>query len=116
MNTQQIEKGKLFSIIEFIQEFNHHRIEKKHDDIHIYEGIEWQDYQQLLQDMEDISFCRIAYFNKVLEIMSPGRNHELIKELIGQLIVAFCDEKEINYFPFGSTTLKDKNKQAGKER
>ena len=63
----------------------------------------------------DISCCKISYFNRVLKIMLPGKNHELVKELIGNLIVAFCDEKEIDYIPFGSTTLRNRNKQVGKE-
>ncbi len=113
MNVKQ--KEKLSSVVDFIQEFNHHRMDKNYDDIYIYNGIEWKDYQQLLQDIGNVSFCNISYFNRVLEIMSPGKNHELIKELTGILIVAFCDEKEIDYIPFGSTTLKNKNKQAGKE-
>ena len=47
--------------------------------------------------------------------MAPGRKHERIKELTGRLIVAYCDEKEIDYFSFGSTTLKNKEFKVGKE-
>ena len=46
--------------------------------------------------------------------MSPGRNHENTKGLTGDLIIAFCDAAEIDYYHFGSTTLKNSPK-VGKE-
>ena len=45
--------------------------------------------------------------------MSPGRSHEKIKENIANLIVAYCDAKEIDYYNIGSTALEKSN--VGKE-
>lgn len=55
-----------------------------------------------------------SYYS-LLEIMAPVRKHERIKELTGRLIIAYCDAKEIDYFSFGSTTLKNKEFKVGKE-
>ena len=51
----------------------------------------------------------------VLEIVSPGKKHEFIKELTGILIVAYCDAKDIDYYPLGSTTLKNDSRKIAKE-
>ena len=48
---RQLEEKKLSSVVNFIQDFNHCRADKNYDDLYIYDGIKWEDYQQLLQDI-----------------------------------------------------------------
>lgn len=72
----------------------------------------WSDYEEL--DSPEYDRYLISYLNNEITIMSPGRNHERIAELIGILIEAYCEKKDIRYFPFGSTRLK-KEKKEGKE-
>ena len=113
LDTKQTRDYK--TVVEFIKDFNLQRKDDRGDDLYIFSNVEWSDYENLLEELEDISWCRISYLDGLLEIMAPGRKHERIKELTGRLIVAYCDEKEIDYFSFGSTTLKNKEFKVGKE-
>lgn len=85
------------------------------DQIHIFNGISWNQYQKITAERGDDSHYRISYLDGVLEFVSPGKKHEFIKELTGILIVAFCDAKDIEYYPLGSTTLKNESKKVAKE-
>ena len=85
------------------------------DEVHIYSNVQWEEYENILLELGDSSWCRVSYLDGLLKIMSPGINHERIKELTGMLIVSYCDAKDIDYFPFGSTTLKSKITKSGKE-
>lgn len=85
------------------------------DQIHIFNGISWHQYKKITAERGDVSHYRISYFDGVLEIVSPGKKHEFIKELTGILIVAYCDAKDIDYYPLGSTTLKNHSKLVAKE-
>jgi len=113
LDTQKTSEYKIF--VEFIKEFNLQRKDEKGDDLYLFSNVSWSEYENLLEDLGGISWCRISYLDGLLEIMAPGRKHERIKEFTGSLIATYCDEKEINYFPFGSTTLKNDKSQVGKE-
>lgn len=103
------------AIVEFIKDFHVQRKDEDGDDLYIFSNVTWSEYEDLLENIGDISWCRISYLNGSLEIMAPGRNHERIKEFTGSLITTYCDHNEIDYFPFGSTTLKNKKAKVGKE-
>jgi Uma2 family endonuclease len=47
--------------------------------------------------------------------MSPSGRHESRKTRIGDLLEIYFLEAEINYFPFGSTTLRREEKSGGTE-
>lgn len=79
------------------------------DDLYIFNDFSWENYQKLLAEVGDEYNFKISYFSGVLEVISPGRSHEKIKENIANLIVAYCDAKEIDYYNIGSTTLKKSN-------
>ena len=85
------------------------------DEIHIYSNVPWEEYENILLELGDSSWCRVSYLDGLLKIMSPGINHERIKELTGMLIVSYCDVKDIEYFPCGSATLKNKSTKSGKD-
>ncbi|MGK7896874.1 MAG: Uma2 family endonuclease [Xenococcus sp. (in: cyanobacteria)] len=72
----------------------------------------WDDFEQLIS--EEYSGYRISYFDGEIIIVSPGRNHERIAEIINYLIIAYCRKYQILYYPFRSTTLKNPP-LAGKE-
>lgn len=78
----------------------------------ILSGMNWDDFEQLIN--EEYSGYRISYFNGEIIIVSPGRNHERIAEIINYLIVAYCRKYNTLYYPFRSTTLK-KSPLTGKE-
>ncbi len=82
------------------------------DQVLILTGMTWEDFEQLT-DEEYLGY-RASYKDGEIIIVSPGRNHENTKGLTGDLIIAYCDLAEIDYYHFGSTTLKNIPK-SGKE-
>ena len=82
------------------------------DQILTITGANWQDYQDF--DSEEYPGYLVSYWNGEITIISPGRNHERIAELINRLIIAYCEKFDILDFLFRKTRL-EANKQAGKE-
>ena len=82
---------------------------------YITSGVTWRAYESLLSALGNSSGYRVAYLSETLEIMSPSRSHELDKKAIARLLEAYLEEKRIRFWGLGSTTLKNKDKQAGKE-
>jgi hypothetical protein len=61
----------------------------------IYSGIDWQQFKLIQSGFAEASGIRLAYFNGTIEILMPGRTHELFKSIIGMLIELFCLEMAI---------------------
>ncbi len=51
----------------------------------------------------------------VLQLMSPSKEHEAIKSLIGRLVEVWCLEQDIEFGVFGSWTLENKAAERGVE-
>lgn len=84
----------------------------QYDQILIVAGITWTDYEKF--DSIEYQGYRVSYLNGVITIVSPSSNHETIAEVINYLVVAYCRQYNLLYFPMRSTTLK-KPPLAGKE-
>jgi Uma2 family endonuclease len=102
---------KRLKLVDFIERDD---LQQK-DKLFICSHTSWDEYEAILQEKANSSAYRISFLNGVLKIMSPSRNHEIIKDFIYLLIVAYCDAIELDYYPLGSTTLKQKDKSVGKE-
>lgn len=85
------------------------------DHIVCLHGVTWADYQRLLEVRGDHSAPRLTYLEGSLEIMSPSRNHESIKSLIGRLVEAYCLERDIEFSTYGSWTLESQEHERGAE-
>lgn len=85
------------------------------DRIYITTDISWSEYESITQYFADQSHYRTSYLEGTLQIMSPGRHHEVVKKHICNLLEAYLQESEIDYYPLGSTTFRLQPKQAGKE-
>jgi Uma2 family endonuclease len=70
----------------------------------VYSGIDWQQFKLIQAGFAEASGIRLAYFNNTIEILMPGRTHELFKSIIGMLIELFCLEMAIEFEPTGSMT------------
>ncbi len=81
----------------------------------IITGASWEDYELLLNYLEDSSRYRITYLDGTLEIMSPSRRHEVNKKNIARLLEAYLNQAEIDYWGYGSTTFRKQNQKSGKE-
>ncbi len=82
------------------------------DQILTITGASWSDYQKF--ESPEYPGYRVSYINGEITIVSPGRNHERIAEVINRLIIAYCEKYELQDFPFGQTRLKISG-QAGRE-
>src|SRR5580658_868882 len=80
----------------------------------VLSGVTWSTYEALLADTET-SGTKFTYDRGYLEIVSPSREHEHVKRLIGRMIDAVTEELEIPISSGGSTTLKLELKQRGAE-
>ena len=78
-----------------------------------FSGMTWADYEKF--NVAEYLGYRASFLDGVITIMSPSQNHEIIKDFIFLLVVTYCDAFDIDYYPTGSTTFKDQNKQVGKE-
>jgi Uma2 family endonuclease len=85
------------------------------DDIVTLHGVSWEDYERILEIRGDKSAPRITYLEGELEIMSPSKDHEQIKSIIGRLLESWCIDRGIEVMPFGSWTLKGPKKDRGAE-
>ncbi|MGF1535650.1 MAG: Uma2 family endonuclease, partial [Elainellaceae cyanobacterium] len=77
--------------------------------------VPWSDYEALLQALGEASPYRVHYLEGVLEVLAPSRKHESGKTRIGTLLEIYFLEADIEYFPMGSTTLRQAGLQAGGE-
>ncbi|MGL5874889.1 MAG: Uma2 family endonuclease [Xenococcaceae cyanobacterium] len=81
----------------------------------IVTGVNWQQYETFSTELADISSYQVAYLEGVLEIVSPSRRHESKKTRIGTLLEIYFLETNTEYFPTGSTTIRNEEQKAGCE-
>lgn len=75
----------------------------------------WAQYEALDAMRGDSAVPRITYLRGVIELMSPGRSHERIKALLGRLLEAWSEERDIPLNGYGSWTLKNEPEERGAE-
>lgn len=73
----------------------------------LLQDISWQQLENILAEMGEKRAARISYSDGWLEIMVPLPEHEKDKEYIGDLVKTLLDKLQIDFEPFGSTTLKN---------
>lgn len=76
---------------------------------------EWRDFERLLALKGDDPVPRLAFWDGVLEIMSPSYRHERAKSWLGRLIETWAEVVGIDLLPVGSWTLKNKRRKGGAE-
>ena len=70
----------------------------------VYYGITWSQFKLIQAGFADAPGVRLSYFNQTIEILMPGRTHELFKSVIGMLLELFCLELLLEFDPMGSMT------------
>ncbi|MBI3464969.1 MAG: Uma2 family endonuclease [Planctomycetes bacterium] len=71
----------------------------------VLRNVSWQTLNALLEEMGDRPI-RIAYDRGELELMSPSREHERCKHLLGRLIAVLTEELDIALDGCGSMTFR----------
>jgi Uma2 family endonuclease len=70
----------------------------------VYGGITWQQFKLIQAGFAESPGVRLFYYNDAIEILMPGREHEVFKSIIGMMLELFCLEKAIEFEPTGSMT------------
>ena len=81
----------------------------------VLRDINWSDFEEILEDLEERRSSRIAYDCGTLSIMTPLPEHEVNKVLIGDLLKVLLEELDIDFWSLGSTTFKNKIMKQGIE-
>ena len=72
----------------------------------MFHGVSWQEFESILDQLGEHRAARLAYSNGTLEIRMPLPEHEVDKEIIGDMVKILLKELEIERECFGSTTFK----------
>jgi Uma2 family endonuclease len=79
------------------------------------QGITWQTYQSLVQDLESQPAKRLTYDNGMLEIFMPLPPHETYKRLLGRLVEIVTEELELEIRSLSASTWSRKDLLKGVE-
>jgi Uma2 family endonuclease len=85
------------------------------DHIVVIRNAAWSDYQRHQELRGDRPVPRLAYTRGALQLMTPSREHEALKSLIGVLVETWCLERGIEFSIYGSWTLESKELERGIE-
>ena len=72
----------------------------------VLHGIDWQQFEALLEETGEHRATRYAYRNGELEIMSPLAAHENYKAIIRNIVEILLEELNLEFIALGSVTLK----------
>lgn len=75
----------------------------------------WEDYEALLAMRGDRSVPRIVYLDGTIELMTPSRDHEILKKKLARLLEAYAEELGIELEGYGSWTLRRREHRRGLE-
>ncbi|EAZ92367.1 Uma2 family endonuclease [Crocosphaera chwakensis] len=81
----------------------------------LLKDVTWDEFEQILEELGEHRASKIAYHYNTLEIMNPLPEHESNKETISDLIKILLEALDIEFYPLGSTTFKNKLMQQGIE-
>jgi Uma2 family endonuclease len=70
----------------------------------IQRGRTWEHFKHLQKGFENTRGIRLSYYDGTIEILMPGKAHELFKRIIGILIETFLLDRDIEFEPTGSMT------------
>lgn len=76
----------------------------------VYHGITWQQFKLIQAGFANSPGVRLFFHHETIEILMPGREHEVFSRLIGFLIGLFCLEKGIEFEPTVSMTQEREGK------
>lgn len=81
----------------------------------LFSDVSWQEFEAILAELGERRAARIAYSQGTLEIRMPLPEHEVNKEIIGDMVKILLEELEIDRECFGSTTFKQEDMAEGIE-
>lgn len=64
----------------------------------------WEQFKFIQKGFDGSPGVRLSYYDETIEILMPGREHELFASIIGYLVTTFLTEKGIFFQPTRSMT------------
>ncbi len=80
----------------------------------LVENVRWETYVALSKDRRG-SVPRMTYDRGAMELMSPRKEHEKIKTLLGRMVAAYAEVHEIDIESVASTTFQRQDLDRGFE-
>ncbi|MDJ0676580.1 MAG: Uma2 family endonuclease [Calothrix sp. MO_167.B42] len=77
--------------------------------------VNWSKFEEILQELGEKRAKRVAYCQNTLEIRMPLPEHEVDKEILGDMVKILLEELEVERECYGSTTFKREDMAAGIE-
>jgi Uma2 family endonuclease len=68
-------------------------------------GLSWDDYLAVLEQLEDRRSTRLAYDHGELEIRMPSQRHESINRVLAAIVLTLADEMGFEFNDLGSMTM-----------
>jgi Uma2 family endonuclease len=62
----------------------------------------WAQFQRIREGCEETPNVKLAYFNGTIEILMPGRLHEIFTHIIGYLLTCFLTHQDLEFLAVGS--------------
>jgi Uma2 family endonuclease len=78
-------------------------------------NVNWEEYENLLTQMEDFPGHRLSYDRGRLTVVSPNRRHEFFKLFVGKMSQVLAEELGLEVEATGATTLRRKKLGKGVE-
>jgi Uma2 family endonuclease len=72
------------------------------DSLQAHSGRTWEQFRLIQKGLEDSPGLRLFFFEGIVEVLMPGRYHELFKKIIASLIELFLIDREIEATLTGS--------------
>ncbi|MBD2016747.1 Uma2 family endonuclease [Microcoleus sp. FACHB-53] len=73
----------------------------------LLKNVNWQQFQDILNNLGESRSARLSYSQGTLEIMTPLPEHEDNKVIIGDFVKAILEEMDIEFRSLGSTTFEN---------
>ncbi len=70
----------------------------------VHDGRSWEQFKSIQTGFEQASGVRLFYYDGTVEVLMPGREHELFSWVIGHLIGLFLAQKGVFFQPTGAMT------------
>lgn len=81
----------------------------------VLQGVSWQTYKTLLEELGDNRGSRLSYSDGVLEVIVPSDRHKTNTKLLERMIESLTEELDIPIKGFRSTRLNREDLQSGAE-
>ncbi len=78
-------------------------LDKATDQRIVHQGT-WEQFKFIQKGFDDSRGVRLFYYDETIEILMPGREHELFASIIGYLVTTFLTEQGIFFQPTRSMT------------